>query len=56
MYDALVDALEERAKAGVHVRLIYDDMGCIDEFPAGFYKELQSLRIISLNSVFYVIN
>ena len=41
MFDALIDALEERAKAGVHVRLIYDDMGCIDEFPLYFYKELQ---------------
>ena len=45
MFDALIDALEERAKAGVHVRLIYDDMGCIDEFPLYFYKELQKKGI-----------
>ena len=45
MFDTLVDALEERAKAGVHVRLIYDDMGCIDEFPRFFYKELQAKGI-----------
>ena len=45
MFDALVDALAERAKAGVHVRLIYDDMGCIDEFPRHFYKELQEKGI-----------
>ena len=45
MFDTLVDALEERAKAGVHVRLIYDDMGCIDEFPRHFYKELQAKGI-----------
>lgn len=45
MFDALVDALEERAKAGVHVRLIYDDMGCIDEFPRYFYKDLQKKGI-----------
>lgn len=45
MFDSLIDALEERAKAGVHVRLIYDDMGCIDEFPRHFYKELQSKGI-----------
>lgn len=45
MFDTLIDALEERAKAGVHVRLIYDDMGCIDEFPRHFYKELQAKGI-----------
>ncbi|MBQ6844623.1 MAG: cardiolipin synthase [Agathobacter sp.] len=45
MFDTLIDALEERAKAGVHVRLIYDDMGCIDEFPRHFYKELQKKGI-----------
>ena len=45
MFDTLVDALAERAKAGVHVRLIYDDMGCIDEFPRHFYKVLQEKGI-----------
>ncbi len=45
MFDTLIDALEERAKAGVHIRLIYDDMGCIDEFPRKFYKDLQAKGI-----------
>ncbi len=45
MFDTLVEALAERAKAGVHVRLIYDDMGCIDEFPRYFYKDLQEKGI-----------
>ncbi|MBR3810716.1 MAG: cardiolipin synthase [Agathobacter sp.] len=45
MFDTLMNALEERAKAGVHVRLIYDDMGCIDEFPRHFYKDLQARGI-----------
>ncbi len=45
MFDTLIDALEERAKAGVHVRLIYDDMGCIDEFPPKYYKVLQEKGI-----------
>lgn len=45
MFDTIIDALEERAKAGVHVRLIYDDMGCIDEFPRHFYKTLQEKGI-----------
>ena len=41
MFDTIMDALEKKAKQGVHVRLIYDDMGCIDEFPLYFYKDLQ---------------
>ena len=45
MFDSLVEALAERAQAGVHVRLIYDDMGCIDEFPRDFYKDLQKKGI-----------
>ena len=45
MFDTIIEALEERAKAGVHVRLIYDDMGCIDEFPRHFYKTLQEKGI-----------
>lgn len=45
MFDTLVEALAERAQAGVHVRLIYDDMGCIDEFPRYFYKDLQKKGI-----------
>ena len=45
MFDTLMEALAERARAGVNVRLIYDDMGCIDEFPRFFYKDLQKKGI-----------
>lgn len=45
MFDTLMDALELKAKEGVHVRLLYDDMGCIDEFPLYFYKKLQQRGI-----------
>lgn len=45
MFDTLVAALEERANAGVHVRMIYDDMGCIDEFSTKHYKVLQQKGI-----------
>lgn len=45
MMDTLVAALEEKIKEGVHVRLIYDDMGCIDEFPPKYYKTLQEKGI-----------
>ena len=45
MFDTLISVLEERAKAGVQVRLIYEDMGCIDEFPPKYYKVLQEKGI-----------
>ena len=41
MWNNILEILEEKVKEGVDVRLIYDDMGCIDEFPLYFYKELQ---------------
>ncbi len=45
MFDTMIDALEEKTKEGVQVRLIYDDMGCIGEFPARYYKTLQEKGI-----------
>lgn len=45
MFDTLIEALQERADNGVEVRLIYDDMGCIDEFPVKHYKSLQAKGI-----------
>ena len=45
MFDTLMNALEEKANEGVKVRLIYDDMGCIDEFEANHYNQLQQKGI-----------
>uniref|UniRef100_UPI0040566886 cardiolipin synthase n=1 Tax=Agathobacter sp. TaxID=2021311 RepID=UPI0040566886 len=45
MYDSIIDILEQKAKEGVHVRMIYDDFGCIRNFPSKFYKELQAKGI-----------
>ena len=45
MFDTLINALEKKAKEGVQIRLIYDDMGCIDEFPPQHYKVLQAKGI-----------
>lgn len=41
MYDELMRLLIEKAQAGVEVRLIYDDFGCVT-MPSHFYRELQS--------------
>lgn len=45
MLDSIVELLEQKAKEGVHVRLIYDDVGCIQTIPRGYYKDLQSKGI-----------
>lgn len=45
MFDTVVDILERKAKEGVEVRLIYDDVGCVGTLPAGYYKKLQKKGI-----------
>lgn len=42
MYDQVTEILIRKAKEGVDVRLIYDDMGCITTMPAHFYRKLQA--------------
>lgn len=45
MFDSIVDILEQKAKEGVEIRLIYDDVGCIQTLPPKFYKVLQAKGI-----------
>lgn len=45
MFDSLIRALEEKVKEGVEVRLIYDDIGCINTLPPHFYRELKKKGI-----------
>jgi cardiolipin synthase len=45
MFDAIVDRLEQKAKEGVHVRLIYDGVGSISTLPPKYYKTLQAKGI-----------
>jgi cardiolipin synthase len=45
MFDAIVDRLEQKAKEGVHIRLIYDGVGSISTLPPKYYKTLQSKGI-----------
>ena len=48
MWDTILDILEEKAKSGVEVRLIYDDAGCIKTLPDGYEKVLRSKGIRAL--------
>lgn len=45
MLDTIVDILAEKIKQGVEVRLIYDDVGCINTLPPKYYKKLQAKGI-----------
>jgi len=45
MWQSILDILEEKARAGVDVRLVYDDMGSLNTLPARFYEELRSRGI-----------
>jgi cardiolipin synthase len=45
MFDSIVDILEQKAKEVVQIRLIYDDLGCIKNFPPKYYKVLQKKGI-----------
>lgn len=45
MFDAVVELLEKKAQAGVHIRLIYDDVGSISTLPPKYYKILQQKGI-----------
>ncbi len=45
MWDTILDILVRKAKEGVEVRVLYDDMGCLFTLPGGYYKKLQGLGI-----------
>lgn len=45
MWNKILNILERKAKSGVDVRLVYDDVGCATLLPARFYKTLQKKGI-----------
>lgn len=45
MFQSIVDVLERKVKEGVEVRLIYDDVGCLNTLPPRYYKKLQQKGI-----------
>ena len=45
MWDAILEILKEKAAAGVDVRVVYDDFGCITRLPMGYAKKLRELGI-----------
>ena len=41
MWQGILDILEQKVRLGVDVRLIYDDVGCVNTLPANFYLQLR---------------
>lgn len=45
MFDTMVEILARKAAEGVDVRVIYDDIGCINTLPPKYNKKLESMGI-----------
>ena len=45
MWDEILRILEQKAKSGVDVRVMYDDFGSINHLPSKYYKKLRSKKI-----------
>lgn len=44
-WNSMLDILKEKAAAGVDVRVVYDDVGCMMTLPGNYYKTLKSYGI-----------
>ncbi len=44
-WNAILDILREKAAAGLEVKVIYDDVGCMTTLPGNYYKKLQKMGI-----------
>ncbi len=44
-FNSILDILKEKAKAGVTVRLLYDDIGCMSTLPGDYPRQLAKLGI-----------
>lgn len=45
MWTSILDILEEKARNGLDVRQIYDDMGCVGTLPVKFYEDIRKRGI-----------
>lgn len=53
MWNRILEILTRKAKQGLDVRLIYDDMGCLTLLPPGYEKEMEQrgIKCICFNKV-----
>lgn len=45
MLDQLLELLDEKVAQGVEVRMIYDDVGCVNTLPPDYYKKMRERGI-----------
>ena len=45
MWDAILDILKAKAKEGLDVRVLYDDVGSVSTLPSKYYRELRKFGI-----------
>ncbi|MGN1095641.1 MAG: phospholipase D-like domain-containing protein, partial [Eubacteriales bacterium] len=48
VWNSILEILEQKAKEGVDVRIIYDDVGCLSKIPTGYFSKLTSKGIKSM--------
>lgn len=44
-WNSILDILKEKAKQGVEVKVVYDDIGCMTTLPGNYYKTLKEYGI-----------
>ena len=44
-WNSILDVLKEKVASGVEVKVIYDDIGCMNTLPGAYYKKLQKMGI-----------
>lgn len=51
MWNSVLEILEQKAKEGLDVRLIYDDMGCVSLLPFGYDRKMEEkgIRCLAFN-------
>lgn len=45
MWDSILKKLRRKAAAGVEVRVVYDDFGCVTRLPNRYYRKLEAMGI-----------
>lgn len=46
-WDSILEILKEKAKSGLDVRVVFDDVGCMSTLPGNYAKQLEKLGIRS---------
>ncbi len=58
LWDSILEILEEKAKEGVEVRVMYDDLGSFFLLPGGYYRTLEAkgIKCLPFNRISMILN